>query len=156
MARTRRHTLKGAQMALSDQLTRLAARAKEAEDHTAAAQDKAKADLEQDVETARATSQADAQHLRESADANKGKISDWWNDVQRNWNDHVATVRENIDSKKAEIDLDNAEANAENAEDDASFAIDYAYGAIEEAEYAVLDAALARKEADELAASPSA
>jgi hypothetical protein len=46
-----------------------------------------------------------------------------------------------------------AESNAENAEEDASFAIDYAYAAIEEAEYAVLDAALARKQADELAAS---
>ena len=59
-------------------------------------------------------------------------------------------------SRKEEIDLDKAQANAETAEGDASFAIDYAYAAIEEAEYAVLDAALARKEADELAASPSA
>jgi len=32
------------------------------------------------------------------------------------------------------------------------FAIDYAYGAIEEAEYAVLDATLARMDADALAA----
>jgi hypothetical protein len=43
---------------------------------------------------------------------------------------------------------------ADIAEDDAVFAIDYAYAAIEEAEYAVLDASLARVEADELAAVP--
>ena len=35
------------------------------------------------------------------------------------------------------------------AEDDARFAIDFAYSAIGEAEYAVLDASLARMEADE-------
>ena len=33
------------------------------------------------------------------------------------------------------------------------FAIDFAYAAIEEAEYAVLDAELARMEADELSAA---
>jgi hypothetical protein len=40
-------------MAASDELSKLAARAKEAEDRTAAARSKAKADLERDVETAR-------------------------------------------------------------------------------------------------------
>jgi len=45
-------------MALSDQLTGLAARAKEAEERAAAAQGKAKADLQADVETARASAQA--------------------------------------------------------------------------------------------------
>jgi hypothetical protein len=143
-------------MALSDQLTKLAARAKEAEDHTTAAQGKAKADLEQDVEMARSSAQYQAEALRESAAASKGKISEWWNDLEERWNKAVADIRENIDSRKEEINLDKAEANAENAEDDASFAIDYAYAAVEEAEYAVLDAALARTEADELAASPSA
>src|SRR5215207_4405510 len=87
-------------MALSDQLTKLAARAKEAEDHAAAAQAKASADLEQDVEVARGSAQAQAEALRESADAAQGKISDWWNDVQKTWNEHVATVRENIDRKE--------------------------------------------------------
>ena len=43
--------------------------------------------------------------------------------------------------------------NADNAEDDAAFAVEFAYGAIEEAEYAVLNAALARMEADEMVAA---
>ena len=47
-------------MAASDQLSKLRARAKEAEDRVAAAQGKAKADLEQDVKQARETAQADA------------------------------------------------------------------------------------------------
>ena len=143
-------------MAASDELTKLAARAKEAEDRAAAAQGKAKADLEQDVATARASAQAQADKLRQTAEANKGKLSVWWHDVQRSWNEHVAKIRQDVDSKRAEHDVERAQRYAENAEDDATFAVDYAYAAIEEAEYAVLDAALARKAADELAASSSA
>src|SRR6478736_6104912 len=59
-------------MAVSDQLTKLAARAKEAEDRAAAAQGKARADLELDVETARTSAQAQADKLRAAADAKKG------------------------------------------------------------------------------------
>ena len=44
--------------------------------------------------------------------------------------------------------------NADIAEDDAAFAVEFAYGAIEEAEYEVLNAALARMEADELGQRP--
>src|SRR6478672_8766704 len=58
--RTHRTTIqrKEPDMALSDQLTQLAARAKEAEDRAAAAKTKARAQLEQDVKTARKASQA--------------------------------------------------------------------------------------------------
>jgi predicted nucleic acid-binding Zn-ribbon protein len=60
-------------VALSDQLTELAARAKDVEDRAAAAQSKAKADLEQDVADARASAQAQAKKLRESAEERKGE-----------------------------------------------------------------------------------
>ena len=138
-------------MALSDQLTGLAARAKEAEDRAAAAQGKAKADLQAQVETARASAQAQAQKLRESADANKNRLSVWWNDLQRSWNEHVAKIREDIETKRAEHDVDGARRIAEKREDDAAFAVEFAYAATEEAEYAVLEAALARMDADEVA-----
>jgi hypothetical protein len=143
-------------VALSDQLTKLAARAKEAEDRAAAAKTKARAQLEQDVRTAREVAQAQADQLRKTAEANKGKISEWWNSVQQSWNDHVSAIRQNIDEKRAEHDLKVAQRDADNAEEDASFAIDYAVGAIEEAEYAVLDATLARMDADSLAAGSGA
>ncbi len=140
-------------MALSDQLTELAARAKDAEEHAAAAQGKAKADVQADVEHARASAQDQAKKLRESAEANKNKVSVWWYDLQRTWNEHVAKIREDIESKRAGHDVDRAERRAEHRADDAAFAIQFAYAAIEEAEYAVLDAALARMEADELSAA---
>jgi hypothetical protein len=140
-------------MALSDQLTELAARAKEAEDRAGAVQGKAKADVQADVETARASAQERAKKLRESAEANKNKLSVWWYDLQRTWNEHVAKIREDIESKRAEHDVDRAQRRAEHRADDAVFAVEFAYAAIEEAEYAVLDAELARMEADELSAA---
>jgi len=139
-------------MALSDQLTKLAARAKEAEDRAAAARTQAKAELELGVKNAGESAQAHADQLRKNAETDKGILSEWWYDMQRSWTQHVATVRKNVDEKRAEHDLNTAQRNADSAEEDAAFAIDYAYGAIEEAEYAVLDATLARMDADELTA----
>ena len=45
--------------------------------------------------------------------------------------------------------MDRAQRRAERRADDAAFAVEFAYAAIEEAEYAVLDAELARMEAEE-------
>jgi len=140
-------------MALSDQLTRLAARAKQLEEHGATATTQAKSDLTQSVDNARASAQAQAESLRKSADAVEGKVSEWWTGVGKSWNEHVAAVRKNVDDKKAEHDLKVARRTADQADADASFAIDYAYAVIEEAGYAVLDAQLAHMEADELAQS---
>jgi hypothetical protein len=138
-------------MAVSDQLSRLAARAKDLEDRAAAASGKAKADLEHDVAVARETAQQTADTLRETAESGKGEVSSWWDGVQRSWNEHLAAVRKSVDEKRAAHDRASAERAADQAEDDAAFAIDYAYAAIEEAEYTVLDATLARMDADDLA-----
>ena len=48
---------------------------------------------------------------------------------------------------------DQAEIRAELAEDDAGAAVDFAYAAIEEAEYQVLNAAMARTDAEEAKAA---
>lgn len=137
-------------MALSDQLSRLAARAKELEDRAAIAKTMAKSDLEHDVKAARDSAQAQSEALRKSASESEGQISAWWDSVQRSWDDHLAAVRENIDDRKAAHDLNAAQWAAYQADIDASFAIDYAYAAIEEAQYAVLDADLAHVHVDEL------
>ena len=141
-------------MAFSDQLTELAARAKQAEERAGAVQGKAKADVQADVETARASAQDRARKLRESAEADKNKLSVWWYDLQRTWNEHVTKIRDDVEGKRAEHDVDRAERRAERRADDAVFAVEFAYAAIEEAEYAVLDAELTRMEADELSAAP--
>jgi len=138
-------------MALSDELSRLAARTKELEDRAAAAKQKAKGDLQQEVKVAREASQAHADALAKSVDKNNAHVSAWWHGIGRSWNDHVSAVRKSIDDRRAAHDLKSAQKAATQADDDASYAIDYAYAAVEEAEYAVLDATLAHVEADELA-----
>jgi len=142
-------------MALSDQLTQLAARAKELEDRAAAAKTKKKADLEQDVKDARNSAQAQADSLHKHAQDNKDKLSAWWDKLEREWNQQMESIRKAFDKDRAKHDLKKAQRAAESADEDASFAIDYAYAAIEEAEYAVLDAELAHMEAAELAAAPA-
>jgi hypothetical protein len=145
--------MRGVDMAISDRLTELAARAKEAEDHAASAKSKAKTDLELDVKTARESAKARADQLSKAAEAGKGKLSAWWDSLQRSWNEHLAEIRRSIDERRAVHDVAAAERAADGAEEDAAFAIDYAYAAIEEAEYAVLDATLARMNADDMAAA---
>jgi hypothetical protein len=143
-------------MALSDELTKLAARAKEAETRTAAARDEARADLEREVESARAGAQAQAEKLRQGAEEGKAEVSGWWTDVQKSWNAQVARIRADVDSKKGKHDVHMAQVRADDAEGYASFAIDLAYSAVVEAEYASLDAVLARREADQMAAEAGA
>jgi hypothetical protein len=135
-------------MALSDDLARLSVRAKEAEDHVAAARNQKKDQLAQNVENARQSTRTTVDKLQEQSTAAAGKTKAWGDDVQRSWNDHVAQVRQRIDARKASHKAKVAERDAEGAEDYAEFAIDAAYSAIAEAEYAVLDAALYRMEAD--------
>jgi hypothetical protein len=138
-------------MALSDDLTKLAARAKQAETRTAAARDAARADLERDVSAARASAQETAEKLRETAEQGDAQAQGWWTDVQRSWNEQIARVRTDVEGKKSQHDVHHAQRTAEIADDYATFAVDLAYSAVVEAEYAALDAVLARKDADQLA-----
>jgi len=143
-------------MTLSDQLSKLAARTKELEDRATAARQEARADLEHDVRAARDASNANAEALSKSLDASEAEVSAWWTGVGRSWDEHIASMRERVDKKKDEHDLKSAQRAADEAADYASYLIDYTYATVEEAEYAVLDATLAQKDADELAAAQQA
>lgn len=115
-----------------------------------AAPEKARADLEENLDFTRTAVEKQNKVLRELVREEKGRISDHWNELQAAWNEIVTKVRDDIDDRKAEHDLQKTERRADNAEEDARFAIDFAYSAIVEAEYSSLDAALARMEANEL------
>jgi DNA anti-recombination protein RmuC len=140
-------------MSASEQLYKLADRAKQSEEKVAQAKEKTQADLRSQVQAARQSSQEHAAKLKSDVTDTKTKTSAWWSDVQKGWSDHVDKIRENVDDTMAEHDVDRAERRAEDAEGDAEAAVDFAYAALEEAEYAVLDAALARGDAEELAAT---
>jgi hypothetical protein len=139
-------------MTLSDQLSRLAARTKTLEERATAAQQKARSDLEHDVKAARDESKADAEALRKAVDEDVAEVSAWWTDLGQSWDKHIAKMRKEIDKKQAEHDLKSAQRDADDAAAYASYVLDYTFAAVEEAEYAVLDATLARMDADELAA----
>jgi hypothetical protein len=143
-------TKKGTTTAFSDQLSALAARAKEAEDRAAAAKQRARSDLENEVNAVHESTRAHGDALRKKAEATKDKASAGWESVQRSWNDHLAGIRKNFEDRKAAHDLASARKSADRADQDADWAIDYAYAAVEEAESAVLDAIYARRAADEL------
>ncbi len=138
-------------MAASDDLSKLSARAKEAEERVSAAQDKAKDGLEEDVEFTRTAVEKQNAVLKELVSESKGRASDRWHELQAAWNEAISKAREEVESRKAEHDLHKAEHRADRAEEDARLAIDFASSAIAEAEYAALDAALERMEANELA-----
>lgn len=143
---------------LSEDLGKLATRAKEAEGRVSGAREKTKADLEAERERARAVGDQQAQALRETAAEGRDRIANWWADVQRSWDEGVFKMRADIESRKAEHDAHKAQRRSERAEEEARIAIDFAYSAVAEAEYAIIDAALARMEADELSreAAPAA
>ena len=106
--------------------------------------------IEHEVSTARASAQAQAERLRNKADASEAKVADKWGDIQQSFNGHIAKAREGIDTKRAERDVKKAKRRAEDAENYAALAIDLAYSAVVEAEYAVLDAELARMDAEQV------
>ena len=128
---------------------------KAAENRFAAAQQDAHAKLQQDAQNARELLHKNTDQLREAAEANQGKVAAWWSGVQKSWDDDIASIRGDMESKKAKLDVKAAQLKADDTEAEAKFAIKYAYWAVEEAEYRVLDAALARMDADGMAADGS-
>jgi len=140
-------------MALSDLLTTLAQRAKEAEDRARSAANEAKADLQAQVDRAADDARATADELTKQADAAAQAASSWWTQVQSDWSKHIATVREDLAAKKKAIDVSDAQFAADLASADARAAVNFASAALDEAEYAVLNAILAQKEVDDLAAT---
>jgi DNA repair exonuclease SbcCD ATPase subunit len=133
-------------MSASDRFTELKQRVEQADGEIkeAAAQDRA--ELSATAEQARKAADDRAAELR-------AKAQDTSDKVQSSWDQHVQRIRTRIQEKKTEHDIDSAKRHAEWAEADALDAVDFAEAAAVEAEYAVLDAAVARRNADELAAS---
>jgi hypothetical protein len=142
-------------MSASDELSRLSARAKQAEDRAAAAKVQARAQLEQAIREAGDSAHETAEKMRTASAESKERTDAGVDKVRRSWNEHLADVRARQEAAKTRHKADRAEFEAEDAESYAEFSIDLAYSAIEEAEYAVLDAVLAREDADSAAQTVS-
>ncbi|MCU1657423.1 MAG: hypothetical protein JWO57_2079 [Pseudonocardiales bacterium] len=139
--------------ALSDQLTDLAARSKKTEDVVAAAREKNRARLESQrdkLKTSIADGNAKAKERASSAEAS---THEWWNDTRSSVDARFATMRAEADERRTEKDIKKAEHHADQSEQDAADAIDWALYVLDQAEYAVIDAVMARADADDLALS---
>jgi hypothetical protein len=137
--------------ALSDQLTDLAARSKKTEDVVAAAREKNRARLESQrdkLKTSIADGNAKAKERASSAEASTQR---WWNDTRSSVDARFATMRAEAGERRTEKDIKKAEHHADQAEQDAADAIDWALYVLDQAEYAVIDAVIARADADDLA-----
>ncbi|MFD3588230.1 hypothetical protein [Streptomyces sp. NPDC058683] len=133
---------------LSDQLSKLADRTKKVEDTAAAAKAKNRAQLETERTNLKASLDAVGTKTDEAKARAEGRISDLHDSVAKHFADRRAASAEH----KAERDLKRAEHRADDAEQDAADAIALVLYVLDQAEYAVVDAALARADADDLAA----
>jgi hypothetical protein len=134
----------------SDDLAKLADRARQASDNVKAATKKSRAELQKEVQKVREEAEDRANALKSSAGESAASAEGWWLGVQQDWRRHVNQIRQNVDTTKADLDSKWAARRADNYMADAVDAVEFAEAAVEEAEYAVLNAALAEMEAEEL------
>jgi hypothetical protein len=133
---------------LSVQLAELSDRAAKVEDVVSAAQGRDRQRLEAQraaLQTAIDTGKSRAAEARTSAES-------WWDQSRGSADNWFAGVRAKAEQRRDDWDRKQAEHRADEAEADAVDAIDFAIYALNEAEYAVIDATLARTDADALGA----
>jgi hypothetical protein len=133
---------------LSAQLADLSVRAKKAEDAFAAAQKEAHEQLLARREKAHAAATAAIQKMDRDIQAANDTVVANWNSLKAKVSADMEAWKAKIAKFKHEQDVRDAEDYADMLEWDAAFAIACANAAIEEAEAAVLDAVVARNEAE--------
>jgi vacuolar-type H+-ATPase subunit H len=139
-------------MALSDMLSELAQRARDAEDRARAATDEAKDKVRQRADEASDSARKKADELKQRSDAVRQEASDRWAEVHRDWAKHIDQLQSKFAETKAKQDRAWSQMDADLAADDARAACAFAVAAVDEAESATIDAILAQMEADEVAA----
>jgi hypothetical protein len=140
---------------LSQSLQELAARVKVLEDSATATFQADRAELEKrrhEIDDAIKTEVGEFDSaVRDAAQAGRT----WWNDTKTSMRRPVDEVRARVENRKSEHELHRALRAAEAAEQDAAAAIEVADYFLDIAEYAIIDAALARMAADDLAIEPA-
>lgn len=138
---------------LSESLYELAARIKKLEGSAAAVLEKNRVALQTRRGELGETFDREAKEFEAAATETTAAARSWWTDTKGSVERQVATMRADFEKRKAELGKERAERLAERAEEDAAAAVALATYCLNAAEWAVVDAALARAEADEAAAS---
>ncbi len=140
---------------LSESLDELAARIKVLEDSATASFEADRGRLEKrrhEIDDAIKTEVSEFDSAVRAA-AQAGRTA--WNDTKASLKRPLDEVRARIDQRQSEHELHQALRVADAAEEDAAAAIEVADYFLNVAEYAIIDAALARMAADDLAAEPA-
>lgn len=132
---------------LSEQLTELAARAKQAEDFVTAARSKNRAFLDSQRETLKSSIDDSTARVAAGAAAAQDKAESWLAETRSAVEDRFASLRIEHDEHRAERDLNKAERHAADAEQEAAHAVEFAISMLDQAEYVVADAITARADA---------
>ena len=140
---------------LSQSLQDLAARVKVLEDSATATFQADRAELEKrrhEIDDAIKAEVGEFDSaVRDAAQAGRT----WWNDTKTSMKRPLDEVRARVENRKSEHELHRALRAADAAEEDAAAAIEVADYFLDVAEYAIIDAALARMAADDLAVEPA-
>jgi len=138
---------------LSEQLGELSVRTKRTEDIIEAAMASNRQRLQAQLAELRAAADAQPCQGQPAGLSRRGRTTESrWQELHNAVDDHFAVVRDNAVQHHVEHDRRRAEHHADIAEQDAAVAVDFARYALEQSDYAVIEAAIARADADELAA----
>lgn len=135
---------------VSESMAKLSQRAKEAEDHIAAARNETHEQLAAHVAEAKATAQRRREEMKARGTKAKDDLAAAWASLQARMQEQFEKIRAKLEEKRDDHDAKAAQRRAEEAEMNASDAMEFAGYAIDEAELAALEAAGARKIADDL------
>jgi hypothetical protein len=137
---------------LSERLGDLSARVKQTEDtiDAALARNREQLQAQQDALTVRVEAQQD-RFSQQAAEA-RTELESNWRQLGGAVAEQFAAMRADAAERRADRDQRRAQRRADDAELDALMAVDFAIFALEQADYAIVEAAIARADADDLAA----
>jgi hypothetical protein len=131
-------------------MTELSQRAKTAEQHTAAAVNETREELEKRIAQVKSDGLARRDDFRARRAEAKTENAARWNALRTGVQENLAQMRQQADERRNDRDTKVAERRAERAEVNAADAIDFAGYAVEEAQVTALEATEARIIADSL------
>jgi TolA-binding protein len=138
-------------MSASESFSQLTEKINQAQAKVEATAHQTREQLQADVQQAQASAEETAEEIKAQAARGRDAAATGWQAMKDKWQSHVSDLHDKAAGKMAEMDQAKAGVRADAAEDYAEDAINFAIAAVQEAEYAVLDAVLARSDADALA-----
>jgi hypothetical protein len=133
---------------LSEQFADLSARLKEAEDSVEAAAHKEKEKVESRLSKLHSDASSHGDRIKQDVSSAEADVASKWHELQNKVRSDIDNIKQDVDERREEHDAKRAEKKAEKAENHAAAAIAFAFNSIDYAEQAVLDAIVARWEAD--------